>query len=529
MNSYLALSPDVVDNLLDLRMLVERGTKAAQLGSPADENLAVVILDGANERAALIAASEFSTKVDNSFEGNLSRVAQAASSRGTKLPGVGDVIKLHKARNGVQHHGIKVNRGQLSLWASTTQAFVRALVDHLYGIDILKVWRGDAIHEIEIRDLFVQAERLLDKGDVHASIEKAYSAFSKAREQWARQRRRLAGSRPSRTGHFRGSEILGRELWQEISGSISDLDDYSEVQPFAEDMGEYIWLTSIRREPEFVLGVQDANRVLNFVFWWIVRWETFSQTVVLDRREQWLKSQRLVRPSDDLPASVAGVDIRGRSTHGWRVEIQLKDVPPEAEFREWAHHVLKKLGQQIGVDRARYWDLREDGYLCFESFLETDLDQLAQDIRETLEEALSELIQRRKDVEDHRKRIKDREEQLWASIEERVPSWLTAVSLEENTVARGVSCVLKISSEVPSVGDLSNKIRGDLLVEQCLYVGMDGIAIYPELSSAQLLEVLDRVSAYVDARKKERLESDLELAKQKQESLLKLRSSFAIE
>src|SRR4051812_9043182 len=93
------LTPQIVQELLDPRLLLEKGMKFAQLFGPADLHFGLIALDGANERAMGIAATHYHVRIGKDFEDDMSKVVQELRNDNWRFQQVSDVNKLHRARN----------------------------------------------------------------------------------------------------------------------------------------------------------------------------------------------------------------------------------------------------------------------------------------------------------------------------------------------------------------------------------------------------------------------------------------------
>jgi hypothetical protein len=112
-------------------------------------------------------------------------------------------------------------------------------------------------------------------------------AFSVARERW-RGQRLAAFAAPSPAGY---EPILASEemlVINELTQAVQGLEDVLEVQPFAGDLGEYVWFRRAlaeRASAGWMPNPQDARRALVFVAGWVVRWEIFTLGYPDDRWE----------------------------------------------------------------------------------------------------------------------------------------------------------------------------------------------------------------------------------------------------
>jgi hypothetical protein len=123
---------------------------------------------------------------------------------------------------------------------------------------------------------------------------------------------------------------------------LKRLRDQAEVQPFATDFGEYLWLSEQhrryhRRAP---VPIDDALRALAFATEWILRWEAHASRHI-DREAEWLAQLEPPTSGDpDALPSVLGIGVAPDSGAERfdppmvRVTAQLQDLPVH-ERQQW--------------------------------------------------------------------------------------------------------------------------------------------------------------------------------------------------
>ncbi|MGA3221354.1 MAG: hypothetical protein ABSE77_20170 [Acidimicrobiales bacterium] len=331
------LEDAIADRLVLLRSLFEAARSRAQDPTRAGQHAALVLLDGACELALAHVADNLgiTRRWNNGVEdvwgavrGQLPPSADIKGWPGARL--------MHRARNSAQHEGILPDAVHLGRWVGDAEQFLHDLVDAAFGVTLSQVRRADALSSPSSRESFAQAESCLDAGDTSNAVAHALAAFDNAREQWREQRgaKGLVTPRTSLAALFSNDQALEQ--------SVEQLTDFTEVQPFASDMGEYLWLTNLRARPGPDPTLAEAQRALVFVFEWVLRWEAFSARYDAEVAHRWRRALRPPQTEDaDLGPRLEGrawVTVSGSALPGFRpfvnVVLQLVDAPKE-RFEPW--------------------------------------------------------------------------------------------------------------------------------------------------------------------------------------------------
>src|SRR5205823_3849698 len=146
---------------------------------------------------------------------------------------------------------------------------------------------------------------LAQEGQAPEAIRLTCTAFDSVRQRWRRQR----------------SEALGAVAWRPLAQTVrsrqpgldrpsreDQLDDLLEVQPFANDMGEYFWFRAARLQHEngLQLDLEDARRAVLFVAGWVVRWEVFDHGYPIERwHERWAQIEPPSVGDGETPQAIA--------------------------------------------------------------------------------------------------------------------------------------------------------------------------------------------------------------------------------
>jgi hypothetical protein len=126
------------------------------------------------------------------------------------------------------------------------------LVDAAFGVDLDDARTASAVHDAEIRTELLQAEDALARDDARTAFTGIASAFDAAREKWRAERAhgRTPYRRPIRM------EDMTADYVREALDRVEDL---TEVQRFAPDLGEYLWFQSLRRGPGIETPVDSGE------------------------------------------------------------------------------------------------------------------------------------------------------------------------------------------------------------------------------------------------------------------------------
>jgi hypothetical protein len=146
---------------------------------------------------------------------------------------------------------------------------------------------------------------------------------------------------------------------REVVESFNILVDYSEVQPFASDLGEYLWFRDQpRREMrQAPIPAEDARRAIVFALNWILRWESFVARYV-DREQEWRERQKPPKRPDGYGWPVVhNIVVHGIAKHlssgperYLEIEAELANTPDEGRD-QWTQQLRRALREQwIALD-----------------------------------------------------------------------------------------------------------------------------------------------------------------------------------
>jgi hypothetical protein len=257
-----------------LRFMLEDALGRSQDPTEQGRHSAIVLLDGACEHAMGIALGHRGKSIPRQFPQKFDALQDALGD--WQPDSWAAVLQLHEARNQAQHHGTVPDASNMPTWAAQGQRFIDSLVAAVFNVDLSTVLLAEAVEIEDVRSLLVEAEQATQQQDAAAAFQAAIAGFDAAREAWR-------GQRADAIGHIRLqysglSHLVGGVETDPINLSLLRFEDLLEVQPFAQDIGEYHWLIARRSEVEqkIVPTLEVAQRAFRFVVAWVLRWEAFA-------------------------------------------------------------------------------------------------------------------------------------------------------------------------------------------------------------------------------------------------------------
>ncbi len=361
-------------------MVAEDARRRAADTSAPGRHLALIALDGACEYAVWLAARTrgitFKRSRPSLYE-HVEALLEALGANGWTAPGRQGVEQLHRARNEAQHSAVAPDPAHMPDWLDAAWAFIDSLCLAVFGRALDEIVLADAVRDSSLHDQLRRSEEALAT-DPLVAFTLAVAAFREAREKWRAQRKPQ-----QQIGSPLGGYLRLPDATSDIRGQLQDLDDFLEVQMFANDAGEYIWLRRTREEHELVgwaPTVVEARRALLFASSWIVRWEIFDRGYPVARWEahrasihppethggakpeiQWAQTVLL----DEAPgrparcvvyAQLANVPDRGRGPWPPILQRAVADAAGEADAEArildayWHYSGLLQLEADLGCD-----------------------------------------------------------------------------------------------------------------------------------------------------------------------------------
>ncbi len=359
-------------------MLAEDARRRTDDISDPGRHLALIALDGACEYALWLAGGAHGAKFKNERPSRHDQISMLKSLLGErwKVQGLGGVEQLHRARNDAQHAAVATDPMQLPQWRDAAWAFIDSLCMAAFERSLDDIVLADAVRDPSLHDLLRCSEgALID--DPLVAFTLATAAFRQARERWRVQRK------PEQFALAPAGTLLMADPTAAVRSDLRALDDFLEVQMFANDAGEYIWLRRACEEQEtagWTPTPEDSRRALLFAASWIVRWEIFDLGYPLDRWEAhresiqppvigesgkplvWFKEASLTDEAPGQPArcvmqiQLANVPDRGRGPWGPILERALADAAAEAALSNafarafWSYSGILLLWVNLGHD-----------------------------------------------------------------------------------------------------------------------------------------------------------------------------------
>ncbi len=367
--------------------------------------MALIALDGACEYALWLAAGVYGIALQGDraslFDLYNKLEPRLRESDGWQPRGWSAVKQLHRARNQAQHAAVVPDPGQLPLWCDAAWAFIDVLCGAAFGVALAEIVLADAVRDPELRAQLEQGEGALAE-DSAGAFALVVAAFDQARERWRAQRR------PGAFVPVVQERWLRRDPAADIRDRLRDLDDFLEVQLFAGDAGEYVWLRRARDERQsagWAPSGEDARRALLFVTGWIVRWEIFDRGYPVD---DWEAHRESIQPpivGDGEELQILGADteflaeVPGRAAR-CVLHMQLANVPGrgrrpwEALLRTALEDSAREAGRPGMFLDVAWWLF---GWLRLHVELKSDPDVVADIVRGALQLAF----------ERHRERLTD--------------------------------------------------------------------------------------------------------------------------
>ena len=395
----MALDPSTLNRLLQLRILLAEAQERSRDRTAVGRHAALILLDGSCEYALRLVAWDrtLTMKARVDFHDTYATVKGALPQ--WKPQGWAGVNTLHGARNQAQHSGTLADPDEFPSWAADAERFIGSLVAAAFSIDLHDVTLALAVENPRIREHLTAAEDALANGDPEASLHESKQGLQIARRGWDAQR-----SAGSLLRHLRLPAQSQDFTADYVRKAIGDIADIAEIQPFAPDLGEYLWLRSLRGR-EFggpPTTEEEAHRALVFVIGWVMRWEAFSTRYMspMERSAAWRSQLKAPRTGFDHPlpvihgvrahASKAPLHRDGGGGISFEVEIQLADLP-EREGGAWLscfHAVLDEKLKAAGGTLGHLLDRRPDALIRMWGIsAEADVTKVAELVRGAISEA----------------------------------------------------------------------------------------------------------------------------------------------
>ena len=438
------LEPNDLANLLALRNLRDVAASHARVPGRAQQDTAVLLLDAAIERAVFTACGfkQIDLGVKDTLETALSKLGNGGFTTPAGLST--DRMRLHKARNGVQHSGLSVDGASVPTWVVTTDRFIGQVVEYAYGVELDDVQLSDAIRDPKIKMHLNAAEAHLVEGDLDEALIAVKEAYDLAARIWTRFVESTSGDlRHTSPGHFDDFGI------GTSNKKIDALQRVALLTSISPDPAEAIWFLSAMEERELLTDM-DASRALAFVFTFATAVEASPAARREDRRNAKNLRARHVRQNPNTPARIESFSI---GPGGWQgradVTLVLRDVPDTNDFDQWVR-VLTTLINDPEPQTGRIY-VNYDGTITF--YAGDDLDEVSDRIDNALKAVDAILAAERLDKatadEQFQRTLLEYNDRL-AAMTTHTPDWirLTAEAGWRTSVAPEI--VLRVTPPVES-------------------------------------------------------------------------------
>jgi hypothetical protein len=324
--------------------MLEEAQHRSQDRTTIGRHIATILLDGACDYAMGLAATHLGLPRHgqprgDSFHVRYKELVNRCGNSWAARSWTG-VSELHESRNMAQHRGTSVDADDLSRWSADADSFVRSLCTEVFHVELRDIALADAIVTETVRSHLLDAETAITDGEATRAFASAMAALDEARERWRMQRSDAHGLIEIATGRY----APGQGDQSQVARAIQQIQDIVEMQPFAADLGEYVWLQARRAEselPEGLISLDDASRAFRFAFFWSLRWEVFASRYTPRRWPERASTEPPRSGQDrDQPLIWALIDVEGTRTQVDRepiftISLQLADVPTTHRDR-WA-------------------------------------------------------------------------------------------------------------------------------------------------------------------------------------------------
>lgn len=506
-----SLTVHEVEQLVALRLSLEDALSRAKGATKYRRGTAIVALDATVERASSIVAvtRSLSIPTNGKLEDLISRLRESFGSswKPTVLP---DIRHLRRARNASQHEGLEPDREQVPVWAGAAKVYVSSLIEAQFGVDILSVVLSDAIQDPDLRQFIHTAEVARAAGEPGACVDRAKEAYREVSMKWAR----LHGSRRPAFAPF-SSELFDKKSYDFVNGRIDNVQSVLDAAAFSQDLAEAEWFTQAVAEQSDVLDSDDAERVLSFVFEWIVEYERAAASWTPNRRHRAALARRSVRSGEGSARidKCLSVDFR----HGdIRATFKIADVPAEADYPAWAR-TLRELLQH--TDPNQYWTVFDDGTIEIRRAVDApsatadEVDVLSSALKQA-DVVMHEELQASLRKEQLARQRRDEYAESLETIRAGLPVWVKDVQWSDEVFGDGKTEQLLVTlaedmwklrfgertegSFFDNRKSINDLIRSHELVDQCYGTGgPSDLGITPVLTADQLAHVFKDVDPEV--------------------------------
>ncbi|WP_410659572.1 hypothetical protein [Amycolatopsis sp. lyj-112] len=469
---------------------------------------ALVLLDAVNERAVHLAVQtlpDVEVKPRDTFEDMHNKVKNSLGVKwDVTRSGWADVRTLHRSRNSAQHEGVGADPTLLPGWSIATESYTNSVVAAVFDIELGTVHLSSAIQTSELRSYLQSAEELLDQGKAGEALGKVDAAFSPAFQEWLQVHERAEGGR---------SRISYEMKKAGLDKIVTIARDLTAAQAFATDPGEYVWFSELRQAGSAMVTVEEVNRALVFVFWWIVRWEAVNATLVsnFDRAVR-LDEQRIRAISREVPWQSARINalhaVPMQNYGGSRVSFDIGNLPAEEDRRaDWSIAIREKL-KTVDVVGVSQWQFTWPSEISAVALHDANTDVLIASVLELLRDAESDVIaaaERRAEETAREQAERDAYELEFARHRGEFPDWVESAFLSaEKLILNGEvqsRLRLEVDESITRVySEASALLRERDVTIRYSYNTPTIFEVSPELAISDLIAVLRGIDSEICAK-----------------------------
>jgi hypothetical protein len=457
-----SLDPVLTKDLLALRGLLDLAVRTARKQDDFGRSTAVVLLDAACERAVhMVAVSRAVAQKRDDFPQLIGNV-RASLGEGWSPGHLPAIRKLHLARNKQQHEGLGSDRSDVESWSVAAPGFIESIVFAAYGVSLGQVSLGLAIRRPDLREAFEEAASLIEREQPEEAFSKLVQLFQMAAAEWSS----FAGPINGFYSESLSFKALDKEGHDRLHRQIDRMWGMALYSPLAIDPGELAWFLQARRE-HFFADRPDAERALNFVFWWLIAFEAAPAQEAVDRRTRWHLAHRHMRVENG-PAVIKKAEWHSTSQRSGQLRLTIANVPGPETFEIWR----EALQDLVRVERGRVgFQIDESGYA---SITVSDPEKLPQELKSlsgaliTAEDVLTAELEKLAIAEAEaarveRKREHERQAFSTALAEHSLPEWVGSIRAEADPRRRsgnssGSRLVLELATD-GLVGTVASILR----------------------------------------------------------------------
>lgn len=345
----ISLDSRSIADLVRLRAAIEHARLLAEDLSDHGSRIALVALDGAVEYAMWLTVQSAGLPLNERANFHETMKTLINHHKGAwEQHGRRGVLQIHTARNVAQHGGAGPDPSLMAGWVEDADVFVTSLVAATYGVELGDVFLANAVRTSSLRERIESVEVAINAEDPDRAFGCAYQAFTETRELWREQQ---------------GDAYGYMALYSSVDVDPRHRDpseravDYADVGVFTNDLGEYHWLITTQR---MVAGgapctLQDARRALQFVYRWILRWQTFDARYPRERWQEHFDSQVPPTTGDDQPPTIVDVEVLGTVQIGPQVlneiVLQIANIPERGRggWGEGIPGALQRAREGVGL------------------------------------------------------------------------------------------------------------------------------------------------------------------------------------